>query len=182
MARAPLPRASAQARAASPPGALDSFDLDFSKKVNRDELVTGSFNAQREDVLFLGREQAKAALLSPSVAPDSPTPSRRPQAARRTSPTGSSAEELPGGAPEVPPSIIDGPGIRERADNSAGDALLIVHRYERVCGLQTSNRPVHNSGKLLGGTAAVHSLSRPRPRAHLRQAAGEAGAGRYTHR
>jgi DNA replication protein DnaC len=46
-----------QARFRDPDRSLDTFDLDFNKKMNRaliHDLATGRFIEQREDALFLG--------------------------------------------------------------------------------------------------------------------------------
>jgi DNA replication protein DnaC len=52
-----LARRHIQARFRDPDRALDGFDFDFNKKMNRallHDLATGRFVAQREDALFLG--------------------------------------------------------------------------------------------------------------------------------
>ena len=60
----------------------------------------------------------------------------------------------------VPLLIIDDPGMRKLPATPAEDLLeLIMRRYERASTLLTSNRPVEDWGKLLGGSAAVTASS-----------------------
>jgi DNA replication protein DnaC len=64
----------------------------------------------------------------------------------------------------VPLLIIDDLGMRKLPHTAAEDLLeLIMRRYERASTLLTSNRPVDDWGKLLGDTAAGHSLARSAP-------------------
>jgi DNA replication protein DnaC len=49
--------------------------------------------------------------------------------------------------------------MRKLPPSAAEDLLeIIMRRYERASTLITSNRPVEDWGKLLGGTAAVSAL------------------------
>ena len=64
-----------QAGFRDPDRALDSFDFDFNKKMNRAlifDLATAAFVGQREDALFSGHPaRAKAISRRPSAAPPS---------------------------------------------------------------------------------------------------------------
>ena len=159
-----------QARFRDADRSLDTFDLDFNKKMNRaliHALATGRFILQREDVLFLG--------------PPGTGKSHRAQAIGRAAihqghrvlyrEAHSLLEELADATLDgtrkaffadltaVPLLIIDDLGMRKLPHTAAEDLLeVIMRRYERASTLLTSNRPVDDWGKLLGDTAAVTAL------------------------
>jgi DNA replication protein DnaC len=59
----------------------------------------------------------------------------------------------------VPLLIIDDLGMRKLPLTAAEELLeIIMCRYERASTLLTSNRPVDDSGKLLGDRAAVTAM------------------------
>jgi DNA replication protein DnaC len=59
----------------------------------------------------------------------------------------------------VPLLIIDDLGMRKLPPTTVEDLLeLIIRRYERASTIPTYNRPVEDSGTLLGDTAAVTVL------------------------
>jgi DNA replication protein DnaC len=163
-------RRTKQARFRDPDRALDSFDFDFNRKMNRAlvyELTTARFVAQHEDVLFLGppgtgkshlaQAIGRAAILQgyrvayrevhvliEEIADATLDGTRKDYLADLTS---------------VPLLIIDDLGIRKLPHTAAEDLLeLVMRRYERASTLLTSNRPVEDWGKLLGDTAAVTAL------------------------
>ena len=159
-----------QARFRDAERSLDTFDLDFNKKMNRaliHELATARFIAQREDALFLGppgtgkshlaQAIGRAAILQghrvlyreahvllEDVADATLDGTRKAYFAELTT---------------VPLLIIDDLGMRKLPHTAAEDLLeIIMRRYERASTLLTSNRPVDDWGKLLGDTAAVTAL------------------------
>ena len=165
-----LERRLKQASFRDPDKRLDSFDLDFNKKINRRlvfELATARFVTQHEDGLFLGPPgtgkshlaQAigfavlqqghrvlyrEAHALLDELADAQLAGTRKPYLAQLTT---------------VPLLIIDDLGMRKLPHTAAEDLLeIIMRRYERASTLITSNRPVEDWGKLLGDTAAVTAL------------------------
>ena len=65
------------ARFRDPERALDTFDFDFNKKMNRAlvyELATARFIAQREDVLFLGPPGTGKSHLAQAITPSKRSP------------------------------------------------------------------------------------------------------------
>ncbi len=61
--------------------------------------------------------------------------------------------------PPLPLFILDDLGMRKLPLIAAEDLLeLLMRRYERASTLVTSNRPVEDWGKLLGGAAAVSAM------------------------
>jgi DNA replication protein DnaC len=75
----------------------------------------------------------------------------------------------------VPLLIIDDLGMRKLPVTAAEDLLeLIMRRYEQASTLLTSNRPVEDWGKLLGGQRRRHCHARStapsRSRAQMRSA------------
>jgi DNA replication protein DnaC len=149
---------------------LDSFDLDFNKKMNRQlvyELATGRFVEQREDVLFLGAPGTGKSHLAQALALCAIQQGHR--VLYREAHV--LLEELADASLErrrkdvmadfatVPLLVIDDLGMRKLPTTAAEDLLeLIMRRYERAATLITSNRPVDDWGKLLGDTAAVTAL------------------------
>ena len=68
----------------------------------------------------------------------------------------------------MPLLIVDDLGMRKLPHTAAEDLLeLVMRRYERASTLTTSNRPVDDSGKLLGDTAAVTARLDRRHHAHV---------------
>jgi DNA replication protein DnaC len=58
----------------------------------------------------------------------------------------------------VPPLIIDDLGMRKSAPIAEELLEILMRRHERGSTLLTSNRPVQDSGKLLGDSAAVTAM------------------------
>lgn len=161
---------------------LDSFDLDFNKKVNRAliyELATGRFIEKREDVLFLGPpgtgKSHLAQAIAHSVIQQGHSVRYREAHVLLEELADASLEgrrkELMMEMATVPLLVIDDLGMRKLPTTAAEDLLeLIMRRYERASTLITSNRPVDEWGKLLGDTAAVTAmLDRLLHHAHVMQ-------------
>lgn len=165
-----LTRRMQQARFRDPDRSLDTFDLDFNKKMNRaliHELATGRFVQQREDVLFLGPPGTGKSHLAQAIGRAVILQGHR--VAYREAHT--LLEELADATLDgtrkafiadltvVPLLIIDDLGMRKLPHTAAEDLLeIIMRRYERTSTMLTSNRPVDDWGKLLGDTAAVTAL------------------------
>lgn len=149
---------------------LDTFALDFNRKMNRAlvfELATARWITQHEDALFLGppgtgRSHLAQALgfaviqqghrvlyreahvLVEELADAQLAGTRKDDVAAVTT---------------VPRLIIDDLGMRKLPPTAAEDLLeIVMRRYERASTLLTSNRPVDDWGKLLGDTAAVTAM------------------------
>ena len=149
---------------------LDSFDLDFNKKTNRQlvyELATARFVEQREDVLFLGPPGTGKSHLAQALGLAAIQQGHRV----RYREAHVLLEELSDATLEgrrkevmaelatIPLLIIDDLGMRKLPTTAGEDLLeLIMRRYERVSTLLTSNRPVEDWSKLLGDNAAVSAL------------------------
>jgi DNA replication protein DnaC len=150
--------------------ALDNFDLDFNKKMNRKlvfELATARFVAQHEDALFLGPPGTGKSHLAQAIGlavihqgyrvlyreahvlleelADAQLAGERKLYIERVA--------------SVPLLIIDDLGMRKLPATAAEDLLeIVMRRYERTSTMLTSNRPVEDWGKLLGDTAAVTAM------------------------
>jgi DNA replication protein DnaC len=149
---------------------LDSFDMDFNRKMNRKlvyELAAGHFVGKHEDVLFLGPPGTGKSHLAQAIG-------------RAAIMQGSRVlyreahvllEELADATVEgnrkrhfaalatVPLLIIDDLGMRKLPATAAEDLLeLVMRRYEHASTLITSNRPVEDWGKMLGDVAAVSAM------------------------
>jgi DNA replication protein DnaC len=163
-------RRTKKARFRDPERALDSFDFDFNKKMNRAlvyDLATARFISQREDVLFLGPPGTGKSHLAQAIGRAAIQQGHR--VVYREAHTlieeiadatldGTRKEYLTDLA-TVPLLIIDDLGMRKLPHTAAEDLLeLVMRRYERASTLLTSNRPVDDWGKLLGDTAAVTAL------------------------
>ena len=150
--------------------ALDSFDLDFNKKMNRQliyELATAHFIDRREDVLFLGPPGTGKSHLAQAIAMSAIQQGHKVRYREAHVLLDELADatlerrrkELMADLATVPLLVIDDLGMRKLPTTAAEDLLeLIMRRYERASTLLTSNRPVEDWGKLLGDTAAVSAL------------------------
>jgi len=149
---------------------LDSFDLDFNKKMNRQlvyELATARFVERREDVLFLGPPGSGKSHLAQAIGMSAIQQGHRVcyrEAHVLIEELADAAldqrrKEVMAELATVPLLIVDDLGMRKLPPTAAEDLLeLIMRRYERASTLLTSNRPVDDWGKLLGDTAAVSAL------------------------
>ena len=150
--------------------ALDSFDFDFNKKMNRAliyELATARFVAQREDVLLLGPPGTGKSHLAQAIGRAAIQQGHR--VAYREAHVlieeiadagldGTRKQYLADMA-AVSLLIVDDLGMRKLPHTAAEDLLeLVMRRYERASTILTSNRPVDEWGKLLGDNAAVTAL------------------------
>jgi len=153
-----------------PDRALDSFDFDFNKKMNRAliyELATANFVAQRADALFLGPPGTGKSHLAQAIGRAAIQQGHRviyreahtliEQIADAT--LDGTRKDYLADLAAVPLLIIDDLGMRKLPHTAAEDLLeLVMRRYERASTVLTSNRPVDDWGKLLGDTAAVTAL------------------------
>jgi DNA replication protein DnaC len=159
-----------QAGFRDPDRALDSFDFDFNKKMNRAliyDLATARFIERREDALFLGPPGTGKSHLAQAIGRAAIQQGYR--VVYREAHT--LIEEIADATLDVtrktyladlaavPLLIIDDLGMRKLPHTAAEDLLeLVMRRYERASTVLTSNRPVDDWGKLLGDTAAVTAL------------------------
>ena len=149
---------------------LDTFDLDFNKKMNRaliHDLATGRFIQQREDVLLLGPPGTGKSHLAQAIGRAAIHQGHRVLYREAHTLLEELADATLDGTRKaffadltiVPLLIIDDLGMRKLPHTAAEDLLeIIMRRYERASTLLTSNRPVDDWGKLLGDTAAVTAL------------------------
>jgi len=159
-----------QARFRDPDRALDHFDFDFNKKMNRamiHELATARFVGQREDALFLGPPGTGKSHLAQAIGRAAIQQGYRVVYREAHTLIEEIADATIDGTRKVlladlatvPLLIVDDLGMRKLPHTAAEDLLeLIMRRYERASTLLTSNRPVDDWGKLLGDTAAVSAL------------------------
>ena len=150
--------------------ALDTFDLDFNKKMNRaliHDLATGRFVQQREDVLFLGPPGTGKSHLAQALGRAAIQQGHRVLYREAHTLLEELADATLDGTRKavvadlttVPLLIIDDLGMRKLPHTAAEDLLeIVMRRYERASTLLTSNRPIDDWGKLLGDTAAVTAL------------------------
>jgi DNA replication protein DnaC len=149
---------------------LDTFDLDFNRKMDRRavlDLASAAFVGRREDVLLLGPPGTGKSHLAHAIG--------HAVAAQgfvvRYREAHSLCEELADAAlsghrkakvaelASVSLLIIDDLGMRKLPATAAEDLLeVVMRRYERHSTLITSNRPVDDWGKLLGDNAAVSAM------------------------
>ena len=159
-----------QARFRDADRSLDTFDLDFNKKMNRaliHDLATGRFIQQREDVLMLGPPGTGKSHLAQAIGRAAIHQGHRVLYREAHTLLEELADATLDGTRKaffadltiVPLLIIDDLGMRKLPHTAAEDLLeIIMRRYERASTLLTSNRPVDDWGKLLGDTAAVTAL------------------------
>ena len=159
-----------QARFRDVERSLDTFDLDFNKKMNRaliHDLATGRFIQRREDVLFLGPPGTGKRHLAQAIGRAAILQGHRVLYREAHLLLEDLADATLDGARKdffaelttVPLLIIDDLGMRKLPHTAAEDLLeIVMRRYERASTLLTSNRPVDDWGKLLGDTAAVTAL------------------------
>jgi DNA replication protein DnaC len=150
--------------------ALDSFDFDFNKKMNRAlifDLATAAFVGRREDALFLGPPGTGKSHLAQAIGRAAIQQGYRVLYREAHTLIDQIAEAAIDGTRKtllaeltaVPLLIIDDLGMRKLPHSAAEDLLeLIMRRYERASTILTSNRPVEDWGKLLSDTAAVTAL------------------------
>jgi DNA replication protein DnaC len=149
---------------------LDTFDLDFNKKMNRRtiyELAAGHFVAKDEDALFLGPPGTGKSHLAQAIGRCAIQQGHRvlyreahvllEELAYST--IDGTRKETMDDLATVPLLILDDLGMRKLPPTAAQDLLeLVMRRYERASTLLTSNRPVEDWGKLLGDAAAVAAM------------------------
>ncbi len=153
-----------------PDRALDGFDFDFNKKMNRAliyDLTTARFVGQREDVLLLGPPGTGKSHLAQAIGRAAIQQGHRVVYREAHILIEELADATLDGTRKqyfddlaaVPLLIVDDLGMRKLPHTAAEDLLeLIMRRYERASTLLTSNRPVDDWGKVLGDTAAVTAL------------------------
>lgn len=151
--------------------ALDGFDFDFNKKMNRRlifELATGQFVDRREDALFLGPPGTGKSHLAQAIGRAVIQAQGHRVFYREAhrlledladATISGERKELLLDLATVPLLIVDDLGMRKLPATAAEDLLeLVMRRYERTSTILTSNRPVEDWGKLLGDTAAVAAM------------------------
>jgi DNA replication protein DnaC len=165
-----LERRRKQAGFRDPQAALDNFDFDFNKKMNRSlvfDLATGNFILQHHDALFLGPPGTGKSHLAQAIGQSVIQQGYR-VLFREThvlldeladANIDGTRKDYMAELASVPLLIIDDLGIRKLPPTAAEDLLeIIMRRYQRASTLVTSNRPVDDWGKLLGDTAAVTAM------------------------
>ena len=149
---------------------VDTFDLDFNKKMNRRliyELAGGQFINRREDVLFLGPPGTGKSHLAQAIGRAAIQQGVRVLYREAHVLVEQIADAVLDGTRKecltdlatVPLLIIDDLGMRKLPATAAEDLLeLVMRRYERASTIFTSNRPVEDWGKLFSDTAAVAAM------------------------
>jgi DNA replication protein DnaC len=149
---------------------VDTFDLDFNKKMNRRliyELAGGQFINRREDVLLLGPPGTGKSHLAQAIGRAAIQQGVRVLYREAHVLVEEIADAVLDGTRKerlaelatVPLLIIDDLGMRKLPATAGEDLLeLVMRRYERASTVFTSNRPVDDWGKLFGDTAAVAAM------------------------
>lgn len=149
---------------------LDTFDMDFNKKMERRivfELAAGHFITRCEDVLLLGPPGTGKSHLAQALGHAAIRQGHKVLYREAHVLLEELAEATLDGTRKerfcematVPLLVIDDLGMRKLPATAAEDLLeLVMRRYERASTLLTSNRPVEDWGKLLGDNAAVSAL------------------------
>jgi len=149
---------------------VDTFDLDFNKKMNRRliyELAGGQFINRREDVLLLGPPGTGKSHLAQAIGRAAIQQGVRVLYREAHVLVEEIADAVLDGTRKerlaelatVPLLIIDDLGMRKLPATAGEDLLeLVMRRYERASTVFTSNRPVEDWGKLFGDTAAVAAM------------------------
>ena len=149
---------------------IDTFDLDFNKKMNRRlvyDLAGGQFINRREDVLFLGPPGTGKSHLAQAIGRAAIQQGVRVLYREAHVLVEQIADAVLDGTRKdclaalatVPLLIIDDLGMRKLPTTASEDLLeLVMRRYERASTVFTSNRPVEDWGKLFGDTAAVAAM------------------------
>jgi DNA replication protein DnaC len=142
------------ARFRDPDRSLDTFDVDFNKKMNRAliyELATARFIGQREDALFLGPPGTGKSHLAQAIGHAAIQQRYRVIYREAHMLLEDLADATLAGTRKnylaelaaVPLLIIDDLGMRKLPHTAAEDLLdVIMRRYERGSTVLTSNRPV----------------------------------------
>lgn len=149
---------------------LDSFDMEFNKKMDRKlvyELHTCKFVSRHEDVLFLGPPGTGKSHMAQALGFAAITQGNRVRYREAhvlleelaTSTMEGARKEYMEDLQSYAVLIIDDLGMRKLPPTAAEDLLeVIMRRYERASTIITSNRPVDDWGKLLGDHAAVSAM------------------------
>src|SRR5258708_6367711 len=161
-----LERRRKQAQFRDPQKALDNFDFNFNKKMNRSlvfDLATATFVARHEDALFLGPPGTGKSHLAQAIGHAVIGQGYRViyrethtllEEIAEASIDGTRKEHMELLA-TVPLLIIDDLGMRKLAPTAAEELLeIVMRRHERASTLLTSNPPVEDWGKLRGDSAA----------------------------
>jgi DNA replication protein DnaC len=165
-----LERRRKQAQFRDPQRALDNFDFDFNKKMNRSlvfDLATAAFIAKHEDALLLGPPGTGKSHLAQAIGQAVIQQGYRVLYRETHTLLNEIVEATIDGTRKeymellatVPLLIIDDLGMRKLPATAAEELLeIVMRRYERTSTLLTSNRPVEDWGKLLGDSAAVTAM------------------------
>jgi DNA replication protein DnaC len=165
-----LDRRIKQAAFRDPGKTLDTFDLDFNKKMDRRlifELASGRFIEQRQAALFLGPPGTGKSHLAQAIGMAAIHHGHRVLYREAHGLIEELADAAIGGTRKevmaifetIPLLLIDDLGMRKLPATAAEDLLeVIMRRHERASTILTSNRPIEDWGKLLGDTAAVAAM------------------------
>ena len=153
-----------------PQVALDNFDFNFNKKMNRSlvfDLATANFIAKHEDALFLGPPGTGKSHLAQAIGMAAIQQGYRVIYRETHTLLENIADATLDGTRKqhmellatIPLLIIDDLGMRKLPSTAAEDLLeIVMRRYERASTILTSNRPIEDWGKLLGDTAAITAM------------------------
>jgi DNA replication protein DnaC len=153
-----------------PQVALDNFDFNFNKKMNRSlvfDLATANFIAKHEDALFLGPPGTGKSHLAQAIGMAAIQQGYRVIYRETHTLIENIADATLDGTRKqqmelfstIPLLIIDDLGMRKLPSTAGEDLLeIVMRRYERASTVLTSNRPIEDWGKLLGDTAAVTAM------------------------